>query len=87
MLKWIKDPPKYRLYCDENLQLLKMEIYSGYIPAGRKEKDRKRLNAARRRKIIAESEKEGRQGISGRDSIKMFNKFFSAYTKENKLIT
>ena len=33
MLEWISDPNKYRLYCDENLQLLKMEIYTGYIPA------------------------------------------------------
>ena len=32
MLEWIGDPNKYRLYCDENLQLLKMEIYTGYIP-------------------------------------------------------
>jgi predicted Ser/Thr protein kinase len=86
MLEWIKDPQKYRLYCDENLQLLKMEIYTGHIPAWLKGKDRKRLNATRRRKIIAESEKEGRQGISGRDSIKIFNKFFSTYKKENKLI-
>ena len=86
MLEWINDPEKYRLYCDEKLQLLKMEIYTGYIPKWLKEKDRKRLKAKRRRKIIAESENEGRHGISGRDSIKIFNKFFSAYTKENKLI-
>jgi hypothetical protein len=86
MLEWISDPEKYRLYCDEKLQLLKMEIYTGYIPKWLKEKDRKRLKAKRRRKIIAESENEGRHGISGRDSIKIFNKFFSAYSKENKLI-
>ncbi len=86
MLEWIGDPEKYRLYCDANLQLLKMEIYTGHIPKWLKEKDRKLLKAKRRRKIIAESESEGRQGISGRDSIKIFNKFFSAYTKENKLI-
>ncbi len=86
MLEWIGDPEKYRLYCDENLQLLKMEIYTGYIPKWLKEKDRKRLKAKRRRKIIADSETEGRHGISGRDSIKIFNKFFSTYTKENKLI-
>ena len=86
MLEWIGDPEKYRLYCDEKLQLLKMEIYTGYIPAWLTEKDRKRLKARRRRNIIAESETEGRQGISGRDSIKIFNKFFSRYTKEDKLI-
>jgi len=86
MLEWIGDPNKYRLYCDENLQLLKMEIYTGYIPEWLKEEDRKRLNAKRRRNIIAESEKEGEHGISGRDSIKIFNQFYSAYAKEDKLI-
>jgi len=86
MLEWIGDPNKYRLYCDENLQLLKMEIYTGYIPEWLKEEDRKRLTAKRRRDIIAESEKEGEHGISGRDSIKIFNQFYSAYAKEDKLI-
>jgi len=32
LLEWIGNPEKYRLYCDENLQLLKMEIYTGHIP-------------------------------------------------------
>ena len=86
MLEWISDPNKYRLYCDENLQLLKMEIYTGYIPAWLKEEDRKNLTAKRRRRIISESETEGEHGISGRDSIKIFNKFYSAYAKEDKLI-
>ena len=86
MLEWIGDPNRYRLYCDENLQLLKMEIYTGYIPAWLKEEDRKNLTAKRRRGIIRESETEGEHGISGRDSIKIFNKFYSAYAKEDKLI-
>jgi predicted Ser/Thr protein kinase len=87
MLEWISDPNKYRLYCDENLQLLKMEIYTGYIPNWLREEDRKELTAKRRRSIIADSEKEGEHGISGRDSIKIFNKFYSAYAKEDKLIS
>ena len=87
MLEWIKNPEKYRLYCDENLQLLKMEIYTGYIPKWLREEERKRLTAKRRRKIIDESETEGEHGISGRDSIKIFNEFYSTYAKENKLIT
>ena len=86
MLEWIGDSNKYRLYCDENMQLLKMEIYTGYIPAWLKEEDRKRLTAKRRRDIIAESELEGEHGISGRDSINIFNQFYSAYAKEDKLI-
>jgi hypothetical protein len=63
-----------------------MEIYTGYIPTWLSEKDRKRLTAKRRRKIIAESENEGDRGISGRDSINIFNVFFSTYSKEDKLI-
>jgi hypothetical protein len=86
LLDWIEDPDDYKLYCDENLQLLKMEIYTGHIPAWLSEEDRKRFTAKRRRDIIAESETEGSQGSSGRDSIKIFNEFYSTYAKDNKLI-
>jgi predicted Ser/Thr protein kinase len=86
MLEWIGRPEKYRHYCDENLQLLKMEIYTGYIPKWLQDEDRKRLTAKRRRRIIAESDAEGQHGISGRDSIKIFNDFFSTYAKEDKRI-
>jgi len=86
LLEWIGNPEKYKLYCDENLQLLKMAIYSGHIPSWLSEEDRKQFTAKRRRRIIAESEKEGAQGFSGRDSIKIFNEFYSTYAKEDKLI-
>ncbi len=86
MREWIEDPQKYRLYCDDNLQLLKMEIYAGNIPSWLSEKDRKRLTDKRWRKIIAESETEGDEGISGRDAIKIFNEFYSTYAKQDKLI-
>ena len=86
MWEWIGNPDKYRLYCDENLQLLKMEIYTGYIPLWISEEDRKQFTAKRRRKIIAESETEGGQGFSGRDSIKIFNDFYSTYAREDNLI-
>ena len=86
LLEWIEDPDKYRLYCDKNLQLLKMEIYTGNVPSWLTEEDRKRFTAKRRRTIIAESETEGEQGFSGRDSIKIFNEFYSLCAKEDKLI-
>ena len=86
LLEWIGTPDKYRLYCDENLQLLKMEIYTGYIPTWLSEEDRKRLTAKRRASIIAESETEGESGISGRDSIKIFNEFYSSSGKDDRLI-
>jgi predicted Ser/Thr protein kinase len=87
LLDWIVDPRKYILYCDDNLQLLKMEIYTGYIPPWLTEGDRKRLDAKRRRKIIAESVQDGNMGLSGRDSIKIFNEFYSTFAKEDKLIS
>jgi predicted Ser/Thr protein kinase len=86
LLEWINDPKKYRLYCDENLLLLKMELFTGNIPSWLSEEDRKQFTAKRRRKILAESESEGAKGFSGRDSIKIFNEFYSKYAKEDKLI-
>ncbi len=86
LTEWIPEPQRYRLYCDRDLLLLKMEIYTGVIPTWLTEEDRKRLTAKRRRRILAESEAEGKKGISGRDSIKLFNKFFSTYNREDKLI-
>lgn len=86
MDEWIGEPEKYQLYCDKNFQLLKMEIFTGYIPKWLSEEDRRTLTAKRRRAIIAESEKDGWSGLSGRDSIRMFNEFYSAHAKEDKLI-
>jgi hypothetical protein len=63
-----------------------MEIYTGNIPEWLNEEDRKALTAKRRRQIIAESENEGVTGFSGRDSIKIFSEFFSAYAREGALI-
>ena len=59
---------------------------TGYIPAWLSAEDRKRLTAKRRRRIIAESEKDGGQGLSGRDAIKLFNDFYSTYSRKDKLI-
>ncbi|MDJ0623095.1 MAG: serine protein kinase PrkA [Desulfocapsaceae bacterium] len=86
MLAWIGDPEKYDLYCDQNLQLLKMEIYTGHIPKWLAEEDLKKFTAKRRQNIIAESEKDGWKGLSGRDSLKMFNEFITDYSSEDKLI-
>lgn len=86
LLEWIKDPTKYELYCDRDLHLLKMEIYTGHIPAWLTEDDIREFNAKRRKKIIAESETEGQKGFSGRDSIKIFNEFYNTYASEEKPI-
>ncbi|MFZ1986668.1 MAG: serine protein kinase PrkA [Desulfatitalea sp.] len=86
LLEWIGDPEKYSRYCDKNLQLLKMEIYTGYIPNWLSEEDRKGLTAKRRRRIIAESENEGKHGISGRDAIKIFGEFYTAFARSDHFI-
>jgi hypothetical protein len=86
-LDWIGEPEKYGQYCDENLQLLKMELYTGYIPVWLTDDDRKRLTAKRQRQIIDESEKEGDTGFSGRDSIRIFSEFYATYARKDKLIS
>ncbi len=86
LMEWIAVPENYQLYCDSNLHLLKMEIYAGFIPPWLREADRKNFNARRRKRIIAESEYEGDSGFSGRDSLKIFNEFYTAYGNKDKLI-
>ena len=87
MLDWIGDPRKYRLYCDENLHLLKMTIYTGLIPAWLDEEDRHGFTAKRRRKIIAEAETEGHKGFSGRDAIDIFHDLYVAHARDDQMIT
>ncbi len=87
MHEWIPDARKYMLYCDENLHLLKMAMYTGAIPDWLDEEDRKRLTAKRRRQIIAEAENEGRRGFSGRDAIDIFQDLYAAHVREGQLIT
>ncbi len=86
MLDWIGDADKYDRFCDNNLHLLKMAIYTGVIPAWLDEEDRRNFTAKRRRKIIAEAENEGQKGFSGRDSIDIFHDLYSNFGREDQLI-
>jgi len=86
LLEWITNPAQYELYCDPNLQLLKMEVYTGNIPSWLSESDLKKFTAKRRQQLLAESEKDGWHGFSGRDSIRLFNDFMSLYASDKKLI-
>ncbi len=86
LMQWIKNPQKYNLYCDEKLMLLKMEIYSGNIPEWLDNDDRKALTSKMWRSIVAESETEGSFGFSGRDSIRIFDRFYSRYARTDRLI-
>ncbi|MFW2368398.1 MAG: serine protein kinase PrkA, partial [Desulforhopalus sp.] len=86
MEEWIGKPDKYELYCDTNLQLLKMELFTGYIPEWLADEDIANFTLRIRQKIIDEAEKDGWKGLSGRDSIRLFNQFYSRYGREDKLI-
>jgi len=85
---WIKDIDTYRKYLDENRLLLKMELYKGIIPVWLSEEDVKGFSKEVRKDLIEESEKEGKKGVSGRQSISIFNMFFTKYADDDdKLIT
>ncbi len=86
LTQWIKDPLKYKNFCDDQLLLLKMELFSGNVPKWLGEEDVKSLDNTMLKKIIAESEIYGKEGLSGRDAIKIFDQFYSKYAKEDRLI-
>ena len=86
LLEWIKNPSNYRLFCDDKLMLLKMEMYSGKLPDWLTDDDRKALTSKMWRKVVAEAEGEGSNGFSGRDAIRIFDQFYSIYAREERLI-
>ena len=86
LVEWIKDPARYRLFCDDKLMLLKMEMYSGKLPEWLTDDDRKALTSKMWHKVVAESEGEGSSGFSGRDSLRIFDQFYSTYAREDRLI-
>ncbi len=76
---WLKTPEKYKNYIDENLLLLKMELYIGKIPKWLDDADISNFKKETRKRIISDTEFEGKSGISGRQSLNLFNKFISKY--------
>jgi len=84
--EWIPDFGRYKRYCDDQGYLLRMEIYSGNIPDWLSEEDRKKFTAPVRRALIAEGEKEGSDGLSGTDSIRLFREFFNRYSGRPNMI-
>ncbi len=83
MKDWIKDPEQYSKYCDENMLLLKLSIYSNKIPDWLTDEDRKKFDKFIRRMIIKESDREGKTGFSGRESIYIFDEFYNSVKKSN----
>lgn len=85
--EWIGDKEIYSKYVDDDMLLLKMELYKGIIPEWLSEETVKSFTKEIRKILIEESEKEGVKGISGRQSLSVFNAFYTKYAKGDKLIT
>ena len=84
---WIKDFDVYSKYLDHDRLLLKMELYKGIIPQWLSEEDVKNFTLEVRKDLIEESEREGKKGFSGRQSLSIFNMFYTKYAECDKLIT
>jgi len=78
---------KYKKYCDNKGQLLRMELYGGVIPTWLSEEDVRKFKAPLRRKIIQEGYEDREGAFSGRESIYLFHAFYSAYRKDDRFIT
>lgn len=86
--KWLSDSRNEysSRYCDDELKLLKADLYSGIIPEWIKEEDVRNFNATLRKEFIQEGTKDGFKGISGRKSLDVFRDFYSCYKSEEKYI-
>jgi len=76
---WLKQSETYKNYIDEHLLLLKMELYTGKIPGWLNDHDVSNFTKDIRKKVLMETENEGKSGISGRQSLNVFNKFISKF--------
>ena len=84
---WIKNQAKYNKYSDKDLLLLKMAIYAGDIPTWLAEDDIKTLTKKVRKDIIDSATEEGFSGVSGRQSLSIFNDLINRYSDGEKQIT
>lgn len=85
--RWLTGTDKYKKYIDKDLLLLKMEIYTGRIPDWLTDEDVRRFDKSMRKELIESSEEEGYKGFSGRQSLNVFNTFFTKHTKDGNIIT
>jgi len=82
---WIDDDRAYSKYCDPDFYLLKMDLYTGVIPEWLSKEDRASLKAEVRKAVLAESEKDGHDGFSGREAIQIFNDFYTRFSKKRPI--
>lgn len=84
--RWITNIENYRKYLDKNKLLLKMDIYTGIIPTWLSDEDLGRFDKEMRKAVLADSDREGKKGFSGRQSIQVFNEFINKF-KNGKIVT
>ncbi len=84
---WLGNSEKYRKYNDTNFLLLKMQLYKGTVPDWLSEEDVKSFTKDVRKAVLEGSITEGVNGISGRNSINLFNRLISSFEETNTLIT
>ncbi|MBI3038446.1 serine protein kinase PrkA [bacterium] len=82
---WVKDEVVYKKYCDPDFLILKMYFYAGIIPDWLSKEDRSSLKAEVWKNLLAESESEGHEGFSGRESNQIFDEFYSKYSKRRPI--
>lgn len=83
--EWVRDYAPYKKFCDPDWRLLKMELYTGNIPDWLAKEDRDALKAEVRKAVIAESEADGHEGISGRESLRIFSEFYARHQKKRPI--
>ncbi len=84
--EWI-NADKYPQHVDNDLLLIKMDLYTGKIPSWLSSDDVKKFDRHVRKNVIGDSDMEGRKGVSGRQSLNIFNSFYMRYSKGDRLIT
>lgn len=85
--QWLKQPALYKSYIDQHLLLLKMELYCGKIPKWLLEEDVAGFNKQIRKRIIENTENEGKFGVSGRQSLNIFSNLISKFNQKKQSIT
>ncbi|PLW94927.1 MAG: serine protein kinase [Marinilabiliales bacterium] len=85
--KWLQNIEHYKKYIDENMHMLRMELYRGVVPSWLKEEDIKGFKKHIRKEVLEQSENDGKSGISGRMSLSIFNDFVSRFRNNGNLIT
>ncbi len=83
---WLANKKAYS-FLDDDLLLLKMDIFSGKIPQWLTDKDKSTINDRIIEKISNEYNNEGFFGISGRQEISLFNQLYTKYGNSRKHIT